>query len=132
MTADHRATYVFLHGFTHTGASWAGVIEALGEHRPAGSGERRTEALTEPYRTLAPDIRGHGSASERLPVDLDHVIGDVAAQTAGPFTLVGYSMGGRIALHIALALTGRIDRLVLIGASPGIADPAQRARAPGR
>ena len=40
-------------------------------------------------------------------------------------------MGGRIALHAALALPGRVDRLVLIGASPGIADPAEReARRP--
>jgi 2-succinyl-6-hydroxy-2,4-cyclohexadiene-1-carboxylate synthase len=37
-------------------------------------------------------------------------------------------MGGRIALHIALALAGRVRRLVLIGASPGIADPAARAQ----
>ena len=38
-------------------------------------------------------------------------------------------MGGRIALHAALAprLAGRVERLVLIGASPGIADPAERA-----
>src|SRR6185312_15342086 len=41
--------------------------------------------------------------------------------------LVGYSMGGRLALHVALALPGRVGRLVLIGASPGIADPDQRA-----
>ena len=38
-------------------------------------------------------------------------------------------MGGRIALHAALApaLESRVQRLVLIGASPGIADPAERA-----
>ncbi len=39
----------------------------------------------------------------------------------------GYSMGGRIALHAALGLGARIDRLVLIGASPGLAEPAERA-----
>ena len=43
------------------------------------------------------------------------------------FALAGYSMGGRIALHAALALGDRLDRLVLVGASPGIADPAERA-----
>ena len=43
------------------------------------------------------------------------------------FALAGYSMGGRIALHAALALGDRVDRLVLVGASPGIADPAERA-----
>ncbi len=54
------------------------------------------------------------------------VIDDIAALDAEPFTLGGYSMGGRIALHVALALPERVERLVLIGASPGIADPAQR------
>ena len=36
-------------------------------------------------------------------------------------------MGGRIALHAALALADRVERLVLVGASPGIADAAERA-----
>ncbi len=104
---------VLLHGFTHTGASWAAVIDALGER----------------YRPLAPDIRGHGSASACEPVDLEHVTADIAGRAPSSFTLVGYSMGGRIALHVALQLarTDRIDALVLIGASPGIASPEQRA-----
>jgi 2-succinyl-6-hydroxy-2,4-cyclohexadiene-1-carboxylate synthase len=106
---------VFLHGFTHTGASWDSVRKELGER----------------YRAWAPDIRGHGVASETTPVDLAHVIEDVAALVSGPFTLVGYSMGGRIALHVALALGHRVNRLVLIGASPGIEDPVERAARQG-
>jgi 2-succinyl-6-hydroxy-2,4-cyclohexadiene-1-carboxylate synthase len=48
---------------------------------------------------------------------------------AGPerYTVVGYSMGGRIALHAALAAGDRVERLVLIGASPGIADQGERS-----
>ena len=42
------------------------------------------------------------------------------------FTLVGYSMGGRIALTVALALPAQVQRLVLVGASPGIADATER------
>jgi 2-succinyl-6-hydroxy-2,4-cyclohexadiene-1-carboxylate synthase len=103
-------TVVLLHGFTNTGASWQPVIRALGER----------------YRAIAPDIRGHGSASATRPVTLEAVIADVAGQTEQPFTLVGYSMGGRIALHAALALPGRVERLVLIGASPGLHDPEER------
>jgi 2-succinyl-6-hydroxy-2,4-cyclohexadiene-1-carboxylate synthase len=108
-------TVVLLHGFTHTGRSWEPVIAALDER----------------YTALAPDIRGHGSASESTPVTLEAVIGDVAAAASGPFTLVGYSMGGRIALHVALARPDRVQRLVLIGASPGIADPGARAQRRG-
>jgi 2-succinyl-6-hydroxy-2,4-cyclohexadiene-1-carboxylate synthase len=45
---------------------------------------------------------------------------------AGPCVVVGYSMGGRLALHLALAEPERVARLVLIGASPGLADAAER------
>jgi len=103
---------VLLHGFTNTGASWDGVISALPER----------------YRAVAPDIRGHGAASGVRPVALADVVGDVSAAATEPFELAGYSMGGRLALHVALTLTGRVRRLVLIGASPGIADPGERAR----
>ncbi len=108
---DAPAVLVMLHGFTHTGASWKPVIERL----------------REPYRPLAPDIRGHGSAANREPVSLEAVIGDVAAIAPASFVLAGYSMGGRIALHAALAHGESVRLLVLIGASPGIADPVQRA-----
>ena len=103
---------VLLHGFTNSGASWAPVISGLGER----------------YRAVAPDIRGHASASGLAPVSLAAVIDDVAALTADPFTLVGYSQGGRIALHVALALPHRVTRLLLIGASPGLADESERQR----
>jgi 2-succinyl-6-hydroxy-2,4-cyclohexadiene-1-carboxylate synthase len=55
------------------------------------------------------------------------VIEDVAAVAPSRFVLAGYSMGGRIAVHVALALGERVQRLVLISASPGLADPAERA-----
>jgi 2-succinyl-6-hydroxy-2,4-cyclohexadiene-1-carboxylate synthase len=102
---------VLLHGFTNTGTSWDEVVAALPQR----------------YRPVAPDIRGHGIASDVRPVSLAGVVEDVAAMAMGPFELVGYSMGGRLALHVALALPGRVRRLVLIGASPGIADAAARA-----
>jgi 2-succinyl-6-hydroxy-2,4-cyclohexadiene-1-carboxylate synthase len=103
---------VLLHGFTHTGASWDPVVSALAER----------------YRALAPDIRGHGSASACEPVTLEAVLADLADQAPARFTLAGYSMGGRIALHAAVApgLRDRVERLVLIGASPGLADLGER------
>jgi 2-succinyl-6-hydroxy-2,4-cyclohexadiene-1-carboxylate synthase len=104
-------TLVLLHGFTHTGHSWEPVRAALGER----------------YLALAPDIRGHGQSADRKPVSLAAVIDDLASIAPQRFTLAGYSMGGRIALHAALALGTRVQRLVLIGASPGIADPDERA-----
>jgi 2-succinyl-6-hydroxy-2,4-cyclohexadiene-1-carboxylate synthase len=105
------AAVVLLHGFTHTGASWEPVIAELPQR----------------YRAIAPDLRGHGGACEAQPVSLECVLDDLAALAPEHFTLVGYSMGGRIALHAALALPARVRRLVLIGASPGLADADERA-----
>jgi 2-succinyl-6-hydroxy-2,4-cyclohexadiene-1-carboxylate synthase len=106
-----RLELVLLHGFSHTGASWQPVIQAL-----AGR-----------FRVLAPDIRGHGVASDRIPADLPGVLDDLLGLAGERFGLVGYSMGGRLALHVALAEPERVERLVLIGASPGLADPGERA-----
>jgi len=106
-------TVLLLHGFTHTGSSWDPVVAALGER----------------YRVLAPDIRGHGAATDLATVTLAGVIEDLGSLVPrGRFVLGGYSMGGRIALHAALAMADRVERLVLVGASPGISDPAERER----
>jgi 2-succinyl-6-hydroxy-2,4-cyclohexadiene-1-carboxylate synthase len=104
-------TVLLLHGFTHTGSSWEPVVAALGER----------------YRAITPDLRGHGASWDREPVTREAVLDDLEALAGrGSVTLVGYSMGGRIALHGALCWPERIESLVLIGASPGIADQAER------
>ena len=104
-------TVVLLHGFTQTRQSWRRTVAALGGR----------------YRALAPDLPGHGLAAERRPASFSACAAYVRALAGDePFTLAGYSMGGRIALYTALALPGRIQRLVLVGASPGLADPAER------
>jgi 2-succinyl-6-hydroxy-2,4-cyclohexadiene-1-carboxylate synthase len=104
-------TLLLLHGFTQTSASWRGLLEA-------GIGER--------YTALAEDLRGHGARSQARPVSFDACIEDIAALEVERFTLCGYSLGGRVALLFALAHPDRVERLVLIGASPGIADPIER------
>jgi len=103
-------TVVLMHGFTHTGRSWDPVVAALHER----------------YTAIAPDIRGHGDASDLQPVTLEAVIDDLDRLAPDRYTLVGYSMGGRIALHVALAHPDRVRRLILIGASPGIAVARER------
>ena len=102
---------VLLHGFTQTGASWRGVAAQAAER----------------YRLHAPDLRGHGSASDRRPITFAAVVADVLGLTAGPFALAGYSLGGRVALRTALDAPDRVTRLVLVSASPGLADQGERA-----
>src|ERR1700712_4923290 len=93
---------LLLHGFTQTGASWAGVRRALGGR----------------YRALAPDL-GAGP----WEAELDRL----AALAPGGHVLAGYSMGGRVALALALRHPGPVRRLVLVSASPGLAGAGERA-----
>jgi 2-succinyl-6-hydroxy-2,4-cyclohexadiene-1-carboxylate synthase len=102
---------VLLHGFTQTRQSWRRTVLALGAGR---------------YRALVPDLPGHGQAAHRT-ASFDACTAYVRALAPERFTLAGYSMGGRIALHAALALQERIDRLILVGASPGLQDAQERA-----
>jgi 2-succinyl-6-hydroxy-2,4-cyclohexadiene-1-carboxylate synthase len=102
---------VLLHGFTLTARSWEPVLARL-----AGA------------EAVALDLRGHGAARDARPIDFASVVADVAAAAEPGATLCGYSLGGRVALRAALDHPGRFGRLVLVGASPGLADPAERAQ----
>jgi 2-succinyl-6-hydroxy-2,4-cyclohexadiene-1-carboxylate synthase len=104
---------LLLHGFTQTGRGWDEVARHL-------AGER--------YRALAPDLRGHGAAGSRRPIDFEACVADVARLAGGRFALAGYSMGGRLALHVALAHPERLSRLVLVSATAGIEDAGERER----
>lgn len=109
---------VLLHGFTGSAANWEPHVAAFSEH----------------FAVYAIDIIGHGESD--APVDLTHyrmerAVDDLSALLdrldLTSIALLGYSMGGRVALHLALAIPERIRALVLESASPGIADPAERA-----
>jgi 2-succinyl-6-hydroxy-2,4-cyclohexadiene-1-carboxylate synthase len=106
------ATVVLLHGFAGTGRAWDPVIARLDRER---------------YTALAPDLRGHGAAGAVRPVTFAAVAADVLAAAPARFVLCGYSMGGRIALHVALAAPERIERLVLVATTAGMEDDAERA-----
>jgi 2-succinyl-6-hydroxy-2,4-cyclohexadiene-1-carboxylate synthase len=102
---------VLLHGFAGTGAMWAGVRVALGP----GAGIQ------------TPDLRGHGARSAVRPVSFAGCVADVLAVAPPRFVLGGYSQGGRIALHVALAAPERVSALVLVAATAGIDDAEDRA-----
>jgi 2-succinyl-6-hydroxy-2,4-cyclohexadiene-1-carboxylate synthase len=112
---------VLLHGFSGTGRAWDGVAQEL-----QGEG----------YRPLAPDLPGHGSASGfEPPITFAGCARHVLAGAPERFTLCGYSLGGRVALHVALAQPERVSRLVLVSSTPGIEDAdkrAERRRTDGR
>jgi len=104
---------VLLHGFSGTGRAWDGVIARLDPER---------------YLALAPDLPGHGSArAAQPPLTFTACVATVLERAPARFVLCGYSMGGRIALQLALAAPERVSRLVLVACSPGIEDAAERA-----
>ena len=108
-------TVVVLHGFTGSGTAMAPLTERLARSR----------------RVVAVDLVGHGRSPipddpaaytvDAMAVDVAEVIGDA------PAPVVGYSMGGRVALTLACRRPSVVTSLVLIGATPGIAEPAARA-----
>ncbi len=103
-----------LHGFGGTRRAWDGVIAHLDLQR---------------YRPLALDLPGHGEASAYGdPITFEACVEAVLAASPDRFALCGYSMGGRIALHVALAAPARVSRLILVASSPGIGDPTERAQ----
>lgn len=106
---------VLLHGFTQTGGAWDATRERLATLAPGGE-------------TIAPDLRGHGRNAAARPIDTEHLVADVLAMTPGRFALAGYSMGGRLALHVALAAPHRIRHLILVSTTAGIHDPDRSAQ----
>lgn len=109
---------VVLHGFTGSVRSWDTVRADL--------------ALR--FRLLLVDLIGHGQSESPLYLErytLGCAVADLAAVLdvlAMPrVALLGYSMGGRLALRFAMDYPARVQRLLLESASPGIADAAERA-----
>jgi 2-succinyl-6-hydroxy-2,4-cyclohexadiene-1-carboxylate synthase len=105
-------TLVLLHGFGGTHRAWDPVLPELDRER---------------YNPLVPDLRGHGTKAGVRPISFDGCTSDVLAAAPGEFVLCGYSLGGRIAQHVALAAPERIARLVLVATSAGIERAEDRA-----
>jgi 2-succinyl-6-hydroxy-2,4-cyclohexadiene-1-carboxylate synthase len=103
-TGDER--WIFAHGFTQTARSWTVLGNLLRRRRPG-------------IEVTGVDLPGHGDA--RPPDDADlWASADRLVAEGGAGTYVGYSMGGRVALHAALAHPDSVRALVLIGATAGI------------
>lgn len=109
---------VFLHGFTGSIATWS----------------RATEPLHKSYQCIFIDIIGHGETDspddfsryhiETVAKDIIHILDALAIQKTH---LVGYSMGGRLALAISILYSTRVTSLVLESSSPGLRTEEERA-----
>jgi 2-succinyl-6-hydroxy-2,4-cyclohexadiene-1-carboxylate synthase len=114
---ENLTTIVFLHGFTGSTASWREI----------------TKLLKGKYRTIAVDLTGHGKSGipedvhrysmEQQVEDLEELFTELSLQQ---FILVGYSMGGRVALAYTVRHSMRISSLVLESSSPGLRTKEER------
>ncbi len=114
---------VLLHGFMGASGDWEPV----------------TRRLRSEYRVLAIDLPGHGSSLGRPAPDYT-ISGAVAAIVktieaqgiADGYGLAGYSMGGRMSLHIARAHPASVAGLCLVSAHTGLeGEKARRDRRDG-
>jgi 2-succinyl-6-hydroxy-2,4-cyclohexadiene-1-carboxylate synthase len=109
---------VLLHGFTGSATTW----------------EPHLPVFARDFDTVAIDLLGHGASAvpaEPARYRMEHAVADLTSLLdrlgIARAAWLGYSMGGRIALRVAVAQRAKVAALVLEGASPGIADAAERA-----
>jgi 2-succinyl-6-hydroxy-2,4-cyclohexadiene-1-carboxylate synthase len=108
-----------LHGFTGSARTWDPLADAL-------RGQRRV---------IAPDLLGHGRSDapadpsrHALEAQADDLAGLLTTLEAAPADVIGYSMGARLALVLALRHPASVRGLILESPSAGISDPDERAR----
>ena len=112
------APLVLLHGFSGSAETWRAV----------------SERLADCFQCFAIDLLGHGRSDapadparyrmDSVAADIIDLLDELALTRPN---LLGYSMGGRLALFLALQYPGRFGGLVLESASPGLADDGARA-----
>ena len=113
------APLLLLHGFTGSHASWSHLLAGFAGH----------------FLTYAVDLPGHGKTdTPRDAARCRHelVSADLVALMARcgheRFNLLGYSMGGRLALTLGICYPEHVSALVLESASPGLPAAMERER----
>lgn len=108
---------LFLHGFMGSSDDWRDVMNAVGDRGFC----------------IAPDLPGHGGSQGLAPEsytiegsarDVIHTLNELEVERP---VVVGYSMGGRLALYMALRYPERCAGLFLESASPGLGSMEERA-----
>jgi esterase len=97
---------VILHGLLGAARNWTGTAKELAARQ----------------RVFALDLRNHGRSPWAATMSFDDMAGDVAAFIArhglGAVTLIGHSLGGKVAMRLALTRPGLIERLVVVDVAP--------------
>jgi 2-succinyl-6-hydroxy-2,4-cyclohexadiene-1-carboxylate synthase len=119
-TKNSNQTLVMLHGFTGSAAGWGHQMDILADYG---------------LHVIAIDLPGHGQSDapdDAKRYSIEHCQKDILAalqelgMNKGQAIILGYSMGGRIALYTAFS--GFFRALILESASPGLEDPVEREK----
>ncbi|EYF01468.1 alpha/beta hydrolase family protein [Chondromyces apiculatus DSM 436] len=109
---------VLLHGYPGTGADWAEVFDL--------------EGLSQRYRVIAPDARGHGGSTNpsgdfslrQCAIDLLELLDRLHVER---FRAIGMSLGAKTLLHVATRAPERVSSMVLVSATPYFPREAREA-----
>lgn len=114
---------VALHGFTGDGTTMIPLLERVRNGRPA----------------MAIDLIGHGLSqspdyleSYSMPSVVDQVLSIIGPHQPGTVHLIGYSMGGRVALSLGARAPWYFGSITTLSSTPGIENPVERAQRHGQ
>jgi esterase len=97
---------IILHGLFGAAGNWASIGRRLGER----------------FRVFALDLRNHGASHWAEAMDYESMAGDVAefiaAHRLGSAAVIGHSMGGKVAMVLALTRPDLVARLVVVDIAP--------------
>jgi len=93
---------VLVHGWGTHGGIWRGLAKELAPH----------------FRVRVVDLPGCGESTDCEPYSLEHIAGMLAADMPPRCGVVGWSLGGQIALVWARNAPGQVERVALIATSP--------------
>ena len=108
-STGHGPPVVLLHGFAMHGGLFAPILPALARR----------------HRVHVVDLPGHGHSPAREPFALGALAQAIDAATAridGPLDVLGWSLGGQVALAFALAQPQRVRRLILVATTPSFVE----------
>jgi pimeloyl-ACP methyl ester carboxylesterase len=105
-TSGRGPVLVLLHGLGSSSEDWEYQIPVFARH----------------FRVIAPDFRGHGASARAGDYRVERFAADTWALLerlrVGEFNLLGYSMGGAVAMQMALEQPRRVRRLILANTLP--------------
>jgi pimeloyl-ACP methyl ester carboxylesterase len=104
--SDQRPTLIFLHGLLGASSNWHSIARKLEDR----------------FHIIVPDLRNHGRSPHAetvnypvMALDLAELIDDQGLDSA---LLVGHSMGGKVAMWLALTQPGLVSGLVVVDIAP--------------